>query len=277
MDFINFSVKDLVDILLVAYLLYQVSLQHSEHLWVLYGWNVIWFCQSCTVLCGGHLLLGSPGDASGKEPTCQCSRHKRCGFDPWVRKIPEKGMATHSSILSWRIPWTEEPGQLTVHGVTKSWMWLSMQEGDQNVNQNGVISQMLKDDARENGPVTGTSESYKTLKTKEGEPWWFLRVNLEMVAAQDGEDAEKLEANSCMFLKCSPRAGGATEHVCSHCAYYDGMRGRQPHREIACFCKKWWIRIAESPSVWEAKVSSGDLWVVEFRELITLLWFTYSF
>ena len=24
----------------------------------------------------------------------------------------EKGMATHSSILSWRIPWTEEPGGL---------------------------------------------------------------------------------------------------------------------------------------------------------------------
>ena len=33
----------------------------------------------------------------------------------------EKGMATHSSILAWRIPWTEEPGGLhTVHGVTKS-------------------------------------------------------------------------------------------------------------------------------------------------------------
>ena len=31
----------------------------------------------------------------------------------------EKGMATHSSILAWRIPWTEEPG------VTKSWMQLS--------------------------------------------------------------------------------------------------------------------------------------------------------
>ena len=25
---------------------------------------------------------------------------------------PEKGMATHSSILAWRIPWTEEPGRL---------------------------------------------------------------------------------------------------------------------------------------------------------------------
>ena len=34
-------------------------------------------------------------------------------FNPWVGKIPlEKGMATHSSILAWRIPWTEEPGGL---------------------------------------------------------------------------------------------------------------------------------------------------------------------
>ena len=37
----------------------------------------------------------------------------RPGFDPWVRKIPlEKGMATHSRMLAWRIPWTEEPGGL---------------------------------------------------------------------------------------------------------------------------------------------------------------------
>ena len=32
----------------------------------------------------------------------------------------EEGMATHSSILAWRIPWTEEPAGATVHGVTKS-------------------------------------------------------------------------------------------------------------------------------------------------------------
>ena len=32
----------------------------------------------------------------------------------------EKEMATHSSILAWKIPWTEEPGGLTVHGVAKS-------------------------------------------------------------------------------------------------------------------------------------------------------------
>ena len=32
--------------------------------------------------------MGFPGSPSGKEPTYQCRRHKRCGFDPWVRKIP---------------------------------------------------------------------------------------------------------------------------------------------------------------------------------------------
>ena len=29
-----------------------------------------------------------PGGASGKEPSCQCKRNKRHGFDSWVRKIP---------------------------------------------------------------------------------------------------------------------------------------------------------------------------------------------
>jgi len=32
----------------------------------------------------------------------------------------EKGMASHSSILAWRIPWTEEPGGATVHGFAKN-------------------------------------------------------------------------------------------------------------------------------------------------------------
>ena len=45
--------------------------------------------------------------------------------ETWVQSLGqedplEKGMATHSSILAWRIPWTEEPGkQAIVHEVTK--------------------------------------------------------------------------------------------------------------------------------------------------------------
>ena len=31
----------------------------------------------------------------------------------------EEEMATHSSILAWEIPWTEEPGRATVHAFTR--------------------------------------------------------------------------------------------------------------------------------------------------------------
>ena len=34
------------------------------------------------------------------------------GSIPKSGKSLEEGMATHSSILAWRIPWTEEPGRL---------------------------------------------------------------------------------------------------------------------------------------------------------------------
>ena len=37
----------------------------------------------------------------------------------------EKEMATHSSILAWKIPWTEEPGRLQCMGLQKSWIQLS--------------------------------------------------------------------------------------------------------------------------------------------------------
>ena len=33
-------------------------------------------------------FLGLPGGNSGKEPFCQCRRQKKCGFGPWVGKIP---------------------------------------------------------------------------------------------------------------------------------------------------------------------------------------------
>ena len=53
------------------------------------------------------------GGTSGKESSCQSKRRERHGFDPWVGKIPlEEGVATHSRILPWRIPWTEEPSGL---------------------------------------------------------------------------------------------------------------------------------------------------------------------
>ena len=46
--------------------------------------------------------MGFPGGASGKKSSCRSRRHKRCGFNPWVRKIP------------WRRKW--QPTPVSMHG-----------------------------------------------------------------------------------------------------------------------------------------------------------------
>ena len=38
---------------------------------------------------------------------------------------PKKEMATHTSILAWEIPWTEEPGGLQSTGFQKNWTQLN--------------------------------------------------------------------------------------------------------------------------------------------------------
>ena len=68
---------------------------------------------------------GFPRRCSGKESACQCRRHRRDGFDLGQEDPLEKGMATHSSILAWEIPWTEEPGGLQSMGSQKAQTRLS--------------------------------------------------------------------------------------------------------------------------------------------------------
>ena len=43
-----------------------------------------------------------------------------CVRSPDEEELVEKGMATHSSVLAWRIPWTEEPGGLQSVGRKES-------------------------------------------------------------------------------------------------------------------------------------------------------------
>ena len=59
---------------------------------------------------------GFPRGLESKEPTCQCRRRRRLGFHPWPGRFLAEGMATHSSILAWMIPWAEEPGGLQSAG-----------------------------------------------------------------------------------------------------------------------------------------------------------------
>ena len=60
---------------------------------------------------------GFPGDSDVKNPPAM--------RETWVQSLGqedplEKEMATHSSILAWRIPWTENPGRLQSMGCKES-------------------------------------------------------------------------------------------------------------------------------------------------------------
>ena len=62
--------------------------------------------------------MGFPGGSDGKK-------HLSTMLEIRVRSLGqedplEKGMATHSNILAWRIPWTEEPGGLQSLGWQES-------------------------------------------------------------------------------------------------------------------------------------------------------------
>ena len=54
-------------------------------------------------------ILGFPGGSDGKDSVCDAGD---LGSIPGQGDPQEKGMAAHSNILAWRIPWTEEPGGL---------------------------------------------------------------------------------------------------------------------------------------------------------------------
>ena len=69
--------------------------------------------------------------------TCRCRRPRRSGFDPCIGKIPGGGNGSHSNILVWKIPWTEESDKLhlvelqrvrhnlvTEHAHTETKIWI---------------------------------------------------------------------------------------------------------------------------------------------------------
>ena len=70
--------------------------------------------------------IGYPLEYSWASLVAQLVKNPPAIQETWVRSLGwedplEKGMATHSSILAWRIPWTEEPSGATAHGVARSW------------------------------------------------------------------------------------------------------------------------------------------------------------
>ena len=73
----------------------------------------IFLPSTCSAFFFFNLLF--PGVTSGKEPTANTGDEMRV-WSLGQEDPLEEGMATHSSILVWRIPWTEEPGGLQSRG-----------------------------------------------------------------------------------------------------------------------------------------------------------------
>ena len=72
---------------------------------------------SCSKL---HVIIAFfPGGSDGKESACNAGD---LGLIPGLGRSLKKGMATHSSILAWRIPWTEEPSGLQFTGSQRLYM-----------------------------------------------------------------------------------------------------------------------------------------------------------
>ena len=75
--------------------------------------------------------MGNPLQYSWASLVSNLVKNLPAMWETWVQSLNwedplENGIATHSSILAWRIPWIEKPGsQAIVHGVTKSQMGLN--------------------------------------------------------------------------------------------------------------------------------------------------------
>ena len=90
-------------------------------------------------------MTGVPWWLHGKESTCQCRRQVQ-SLD-WEDLLEEE-IATISSVLAWKIPWTEEPGRLQSRGLEKrqtrlrdetttmsSWCWLDHFTGEKKCRE----------------------------------------------------------------------------------------------------------------------------------------------
>ena len=70
------------------------------------------------------LLNGVSGKKKKKKPTCQCKRHKRQGFNHWVRKIPCRRACNPLQYSCLENPMDRGAWRATVHGVLQSQTWL---------------------------------------------------------------------------------------------------------------------------------------------------------
>ena len=109
-----------------------ISVVLGNHIpgWCLSFLSVKWGCEA-TLICTNVLkacVLKDGGFPSGSgvknPPAIQETQKTRVISLGWEDPLEEEGMATHSSILAWRIPWTEKTSRLSCwHICLSKWLF----------------------------------------------------------------------------------------------------------------------------------------------------------
>ena len=84
---------------------------------VLVTTHIAWLLAPFYTFTASNGGWGLPNGASGKEPFCQCRRHKRCRFDPRVQKIPWRRKWQPTPLSCLENPMDRRARCATVHGV----------------------------------------------------------------------------------------------------------------------------------------------------------------
>ena len=134
---------------------------------------------------------GFPRGSSGEEPACQCRRCKRQGSVPGKNGFPskdplEEGMAAHSSILAWRIPWTESGSLRSIESQRVRHDWSDLAPTHAQAYNPGVLSA---------GTDSHPSETQSS---------WQMAPGLPVTARGQEPDFHKHQrANSCLITPTS--------------------------------------------------------------------------
>ena len=118
--------------------------------------------------------LGSRHDSGSVVKESACS----AGDASLIHRLgrsPGGGKATHSSILAWRTPWTEEPGGPKSVSVTKSQTWLSSWTYMHRRNTWSGAT-LLQPWGLKPNTKNGRQESQK-----QPCPWWFLQASVAIL------------------------------------------------------------------------------------------------
>ena len=136
--------------------------------------------------------------------------------ETWVQSLGwenplEKEMATHSSILAWRIPWTEEPGGLhTVHGVAES----DVTEYQQNSGRPGECTQNILKVQQGASDQCGGGQGQREAELRLSQTWhpqaaYALSTCLDHVVSKDprpGSQCPSLWSHRPERLRTNPNS-----------------------------------------------------------------------